>query len=119
MSRMAEFTATGTEILSALRIRLKIADENDRVLISALCPIPSLPTRFSARPPAHPPVLLPQTGFAPVLGLPAARTQPVLSKQGYTIDSIVDTGFLPSLKMTSQPTPWTLQPAPLDCEAVF
>lgn len=61
----------------------------------------------------------PKQAFLPVLGLPAARTQPVLSKQGHTMGSIVDTGFLPSLKMTSQPTPWPLQPAPRDCEAVF
>lgn len=64
---MAEFTATGAEIL-ALRTRLEMADDSNGVLISALCPIPSLPAHFSTRPPAHPPVLLPQTGFAPSPG---------------------------------------------------
>lgn len=70
-------------------------------------PLPILPSRY------------PKQAVLGALGLPAARTQPVLSKQGYTMDGIVDTGFLPSLKMTSQPTPWALQPAPSDCEAVF
>lgn len=48
----------------------------------------------------------------PVPAMQAAITSPALYKHRYTMGGIVDTGFLPSLRMTSQPTPWLLHPAP-------